>query len=159
MPESAVSPRRVEAAQKRRRALQLRAAGANFDRIAEQIGYDNKGSAYRAVAQELRQLCQEPAEEVRDLELARLDQMQAALWPQAMRGQLGAIDRVLKIMERRARYLGLDEQTTAPPDEHGNGGVPLRELFATDPQRALDVARWLHDNLPAQPRVVDSDAS
>jgi len=46
---------------------------------------------------------------VLQLELERLDAMQAAIWDDAMNGHLGAIDRVLKIMERRAKLLGLDQ--------------------------------------------------
>jgi len=43
------------------------------------------------------------------LEALRLDQMQAALWQRATDGEVRAIDRILRIMERRARLLGLDE--------------------------------------------------
>lgn len=153
------SGRRAASAEKKVAALRLRAAGASRDDIAAELGV-HPVTAWRYIRDAIVELPREPAEEVRTLELERLDAMQAALWPMALRGEVQAIDRVLKIMERRARYLGLDEQTSAaPPDEQG-GGVPLRELFAQDPQRALDVARWLHDNLPTQPpRVIESDAS
>jgi hypothetical protein len=53
--------------------------------------------------------CREQAQELRALEALRLDQMQAALWQQATDGDVRAIDRILRIMERRARLLGLDE--------------------------------------------------
>jgi hypothetical protein len=47
---------------------------------------------------------------VRRLELERLDALLAVLWPLAVAAQPDqyAIDRVLAIMARRARYLGLD---------------------------------------------------
>ena len=48
------------------------------------------------------------AEEIRCLELSRLDEMQTAIWQDCMDGKLTAIDRVLKIMERRSRLVGLD---------------------------------------------------
>ncbi len=51
---------------------------------------------------------QEPAENLRQLELERLDAMLTAIWPQALNGYLGAIDRVLKIIERRSKLLGLE---------------------------------------------------
>ena len=34
--------------------------------------------------------------------------LQMAAWPLAVDGQVGAIERVLKVMERRAKLLGLD---------------------------------------------------
>jgi hypothetical protein len=45
---------------------------------------------------------------LRVLEAGRLDQLQLAIWKSALAGHLGAIDRVLRIMERRARLFGLD---------------------------------------------------
>lgn len=42
------------------------------------------------------------------LELQRLDALQAALWNEAASGNVAAVDRVLRIMERRARLLNLD---------------------------------------------------
>jgi hypothetical protein len=51
---------------------------------------------------------QEPADELRGLELERLDRMQEGLWDKAIRGNLRAVDRVLKIMKRQSQLLGLD---------------------------------------------------
>lgn len=41
-------------------------------------------------------------------DLERLDQLVLALWRPATQGSLGAVDRVLSIMQRRAALLGLD---------------------------------------------------
>jgi hypothetical protein len=48
------------------------------------------------------------ASELKAEELSRLDGMLRGLWPDARKGSHGAVDRVLKIMERRAKLLGLD---------------------------------------------------
>lgn len=106
--EDAASPNRIEAATKRARALELRKAGATYDVIATQVGYSNRGNAYRAIQTALKEITAEPAREVITLELERLDAMLLGLWPQARKGNLGAVDRVLRIQERRARLLGLD---------------------------------------------------
>lgn len=108
MSESTASPRRIEAAEKRREALQLRKAGLSFSEIARQLGYSNKGAACNAVHAELRALPRESAAEVLTLELFRLDALHQALWPAAMNGDVGATRQVLAIMERRAKYLRLD---------------------------------------------------
>jgi hypothetical protein len=47
------------------------------------------------------------------MELARLDRLQAAVWGDAIAGDIAAIHTVLKIMERRAKYAGLDAPTRA----------------------------------------------
>ena len=49
-----------------------------------------------------------PAKEVLKLELERLDAILLSIWKAISQGHLGAIDRAIKIMERRTRYLGLD---------------------------------------------------
>ena len=106
--ESLTSPRRLTAAERQRQALELRKAGVTFETIATQLGYRNRSGAYKAVMSALRRTLQEPADEVRRLELERLDALLLALWSQARQGHQGAIDRCLKIAERRAKLLGLD---------------------------------------------------
>lgn len=56
----------------------------------------------------LTRTLQQPAAELRELELDRLDRLQVRVWGKAIEGNVGAIDRVPRIMERRARLLGLD---------------------------------------------------
>jgi hypothetical protein len=94
-----------------RQALELRKAGATYAQIAKQLGYANEGGAHKAVGRALNVAIKQRnivAEDVRELELQRLDQMLLGLWADAKAGKWHAIDRVLKIMERRSAYLGLD---------------------------------------------------
>lgn len=115
--------KRVTAAEKRRQAVELRKAGATFEEIAEALGYSNKGTAYRAVEQALREAVREPALQLIELEVQRLDLMLRALWPQVVSGKLGAVDRALRIAERRSRLLGLD---AAQQVQHtGKDGGPI----------------------------------
>lgn len=130
MAESPTSPRRIEAAEKRTRALQLRKAGATFDQIAQQVGFEGRGQACRAVQQELADLPKEDAAELRDLELARLDSLLTAMWPKAIGGNGWAVDRVLRIMERRARLAGLDQpEQIAITTAQGDFESAYRELL------------------------------
>lgn len=111
MSVSRQGPSRVRAAQLQDRCLQLRSAGMSFREIARELKVA-PATAYKAVARGLAAVnagCREQAQELRALEALRLDQMQAALWQQATDGDVRAIDRILRIMERRARLLGLDE--------------------------------------------------
>lgn len=47
-------------------------------------------------------------EEVLGKELKTLDLLQRALWPGALRGHVRSVEVMLSVMDRRAKYLGLD---------------------------------------------------
>ena len=93
-------------------AFELRKAGASYELIAEKLNYANAKSAENSIRATLqRKYKPEDVEEVVQMELARLDALQLVAWRRAKDGDLNAIDRILKIMERRSKYLGLDTQT------------------------------------------------
>ncbi len=122
--------------QREREALELRRAGVIYDVIANRLGYRNKGSAYKVVQRALTRTLQEPAAELRLLEVDRLDRLQTALWREAMNGSVAAVDRILRIAERRARLLGLDAATPVDVTTDGNLivqiGIPRPDWEATE---------------------------
>ena len=70
--------------------------------------------------QALAKIATKEADGVRILEEYRLDALLAILWPQVEEGDQGAIDRALRIMQRRAALRGLDAPTkVAPTDPTG----------------------------------------
>lgn len=117
--ERMTSERRLAANEKQHKALELRKAGYDFRTIASQVGYKSPASAHDAVKNALKALVQQPAEELRVIELERLDQSWKSIYPQIIKGNLGAIDRGIRIMERRASLLGLD----APKETNSNLNV------------------------------------
>lgn len=144
-------PKKVTAAQKRAQAVELRKAGATFDEIATALGYSNKGTAYRAVEQALKEAVREPALQLIELEVQRLDLMLRALWPAVARGQLGAVDRALRVAERRARLLGLD---AAQQIQHsGPGGGPIEVVSFGDMTEEEKVARLRELRAEADRRI------
>lgn len=102
------SPRMVAARQRQAQAVQLRIAGATLEAIAAKLGYGTPAAAHNAIQAALNRTVQLPAAELRELELRRLDALLMALWPNATKGGLETIDRVLRISDRRVRLLGLD---------------------------------------------------
>lgn len=105
--ESKTSPRKARGREREIRALDLRISGMNYRNIAQQLDISESG-AYKAVIRALKRLNEqimERADEVRRMELDRLDKMLRGLWPAALKGNQGAVDRVVKIMDRRARYI------------------------------------------------------
>lgn len=108
MAESMTSEKRLVELDKQRRALELRKAGLGFEAIARRLGYRGPSGAYYAVKTAMLRTLREPADELRQLEVARLDDLLAGLWLEARQGNVAKVDRVLRIMERRAILLGLD---------------------------------------------------
>lgn len=109
MVKGKTSPRRVSAVVRQTLALNLRLQGLKYDEIAKKAGYATASAACLAVQTAMADLPKEAAEEVRQMELTRLDALQNAIWIRAMRGEGYAIDRILDIMGRRHKLLGLDK--------------------------------------------------
>jgi hypothetical protein len=106
---------RLRAEAHRAKAVQLRLAGASYEQIGQQLGFTRQHAYYlvsTAMAR-TRARTAETTELVRDLDLSRLDALLLGIWQTAATGNLLAIDRVLKIMERRASLLDLSGDTAA----------------------------------------------
>jgi DNA-binding transcriptional MerR regulator len=108
-------------AEQRRQALELRKAGYGYEEIARALGLYDASRAHKVVQAALKATYREPADEVRKLELERLDRLTRAIWTRAIGGDGESIDRVLRLMQRRAKYLGLDLSTDEPTPPR-NGG-------------------------------------
>jgi hypothetical protein len=105
-----MSPAKVQAAVRRKEAVDFRLQGMTYREIALELGV-TPTRARQLVAEALAAIekdTAESAEELRRLELDRLDQLQCGLWEEAAGGNLKAVGAALKIMERRARLVGLD---------------------------------------------------
>ena len=66
------------------RVLELRRMGFTWSRIAEQVGYADHTGAYAAYKRAIKRTQQQPADELREQELDRIDRLQLALWPNAI---------------------------------------------------------------------------
>jgi hypothetical protein len=97
-----------DVAERETQALALRRAGLTFDLIAQKIGYADPSGARAAYQRALQRIVYSDVEEIRNEEKDRLDIAQAAIWDQVLHGEPPAIHALIKIMERRAKLLGLD---------------------------------------------------
>jgi hypothetical protein len=93
--------------------LNMRLHGLTFHEIARKLpeaGFRRVSVSriFAIVTKNLRSCHEQPARELRQLELLRLDQLQAAHYQAAMGGDAAAASRVLSIMDRRAKLLGFD---------------------------------------------------
>jgi hypothetical protein len=123
--------------------LRLVEAGGSYRDIARQLGvsFGQIARDVRYVLDELAANSVETAARYRTLELARLDLLQLACWQPAIHGDLGAIDRALRISERRSRLLGLDLPVKVDLEARvrrvaEEEGLPVDEIMA-EVQRLL----------------------
>jgi len=120
-----------------KKALELRLAGWTYSQIADACGYSDHSSARYAIRRSMQFTLQEPAEELRGLEATRVDHLMSLVWPKkcdteptqenldisdpAQRARdkdnrekdrlarlYAKVDRVVKLMERRAKLMGID---------------------------------------------------
>ena len=119
---------KLKAAPHRDEAVNLRASGWTYAQIGEYLGM-TEANAYQKVKRymtQYRKVATERANVLLELELARLDKMTQALDTQIEAGNVQAIDRYLKIMERRTKLLGLDAPKAMKfVDDEGNAYAPV----------------------------------
>lgn len=116
-------------------AAQLRVEGRTYQQIADELKLSDKGHAHQCVSRALLAIVREPAEQLRTLELARLDEAMIVVREimhtrhHAHSGgrlvtyvdeqdkhvvlednapRLAAVGKLMDIMNRRAKLLGLD---------------------------------------------------
>lgn len=112
-PESRTSPRRIDARERAAEALSMRKAGKSYRAIAAALGYRSPQAAFDAVQRAFGRLGTESAEDLRALELLRLDALWKVHFSAARQGDVAGTQICLRIMERRAKLLGLDAPTQA----------------------------------------------
>src|SRR5664279_4151105 len=100
----------VVARDRTREAHQLHLAGVDWTTVAEQTGYASGRVAKLRVDAYLQKIAVELGPEHRrhdlQLELARLDAIMAAFWPDTMDGHRHAAEVVLKVIARRCKIMG-----------------------------------------------------
>jgi hypothetical protein len=95
-------------------AHQERLKGKDWAQVARLCGYANEDSARIAVRAYLQRAADSLAEEHRmealQAEISRLNTLQAAIWDQAVDGDLKAVAEVRNLVMARAKLKGLDRE-------------------------------------------------
>jgi DNA-binding CsgD family transcriptional regulator len=112
--------------QRRAAALDYRLQGHPYWKIGKALGCHPSTAQSYVIRAMKDMLPVEKREAVLQMEMQRLDMMQAAIYRNAEDGDIPAQEAVLKIMHQRARYLGLY------PD-NGKGGGHVQLNFGGDP--------------------------
>lgn len=133
----------ADIAKRRADLINLRRQGVRFEdpRILD-LGYSSRGAASKDFLRALEERRDEQAAEAsiyRQEENERLDALLEAVWPRATEPapvykdgeevgteiDLKAVDTILKLMDRRAKLMGLDMPTKAELSGPEGGSIPL----------------------------------
>lgn len=99
----------------RTKALELRLAGVSYGKIATTLGLADAVEARAAVLTALDDDELDAADDAVLLEVQRVDRLHTALWPRAVKGDLGALDRLMRLSERRLALLEKARLNDTPP--------------------------------------------
>lgn len=135
-----------EIADRRAQVAALRLSRLSLSEIARRLGVSTATvhSDMLAVRAEWAERRLTAYEEWVGEELATLDQLQRAMLPLARTGQEKAVDRVLSIMDRRSKLLGLDQ-----PERHEHV-VITKDLVVREIERLEEeLARRANDEVSA----------
>jgi len=142
MPPITTRPQIIETTERRAYVLEQRRGGHSYRTISaltiKKFGADKLPNGYderyawndvKAELVRLNEQNQEAAAEISRLEQERLDNLQAGVWMAALQGNHGAIDRVLRIMERRAKLLGLDAPVVHEMTGKDGGAIITKNII------------------------------
>lgn len=96
-------PRNVRAQERRTRALELRIEGKSLQVIRDLLKFNSVSGVRRTLETALATV-KPLAEEMRDIELARLDAITDQLWGMIQLGDIEAIDKYLKLSTTRLKW-------------------------------------------------------
>jgi hypothetical protein len=144
--------------EKRARALELRKQGYNYRQIAKVLG-SSSGYVHDLVQTAIRDLPRELAEDVRTIELSRLDRYQAALDREASKGDPKAILAAVKLMDRRAKYLGLDAPSQVEVTGADGSPIGLAPVIMIPPERSngIEHANGVSESATAEQEGLDPE--
>ena len=98
-----------------KRALRLKRSGMNLFEIAETLQMSemtSNNAIKRGLSMAQATIGYAERRELLAIEVDRLDALQFALWDQAMSGDVRSVEAVLKVINQRARLLGLEDTDT-----------------------------------------------
>lgn len=133
MRKNRTSPAKARRLQLQEKAIDLRRAGVGFVEIGQKLGI-GKSTAHRMVEagmESARAQITASSDDLKAQELSRLDGMLLKLYPKAAKGDVQAIDRVIKIGERRAKLLGLDAPVRTALQGGGEDAPPISTVGET----------------------------
>lgn len=127
MPSTDKNRKKAEVANRRKLVAANLLAGANYRDMAEStnVSLGTIANDVKIILKEWRTATVTDTEEWVAVELRKLDVMGNAIWDKAKGGDGAAIDRMLRLMERRAAYKGLDAPKVLSHTGKAGGAIEL----------------------------------
>lgn len=121
--------------ERRNLVMNLSLAGASIYEIAAlpqiKVTPNTVAKDIRARLKEAAQMCPNTAI-YRELHRQRINRMMSLLWPRVNAGDDAAVDRMLKLLDREAKVLGLDAPVQQEVKLRGSGKEPVRVQWMGD---------------------------
>lgn len=134
-------------AEQRDHMLDLRKQGMTHREIGKAVNR-SVSTVHKAIDEAIAAIPFENAEQVRHIELERVDKMLEGIWDSATTGDPKAVVAVVKLMERRAKYLGLDAPEKREHSGEIKGAISLDDLTSA-------IATAIHNDLPDAATIQD----
>lgn len=128
---------RILAKEKQRQALELRKGGASYASIAQALGYGDQSAARKAVVKAFSEIIQEPAVEVKTIQIERLNHMLLTLWPKVQQGDERSIDTSLRVMDKIDRLMGTEAAVQSTLNINQTTGILVIDGSKDDYLRSL----------------------
>ena len=132
------SPRRLLAKQRQAQALQMRLAGAEYQAIADAIGYKTAAGAFVAVQAAMKRGLEDSTGHELFMILRRLDRLLLTWWTRAISGDATATTEARAILAERAKLLGLYPAPGSRRQEHIDEDLLRQEARHVAERMGLD---------------------
>lgn len=143
--------KKLERKEKYRRCLELRKSGATYEQIATVVGYKSAQTVSRIIKKQLDETTNEAGNELRTLQIERLNHMMLVLWPKVQGGDLNAIDRFLRIQNEINNLQGVYAPQKTESTHEVTGGVLVIEGDKDDYIAALQRVAGRHEEQTNEP--------
>lgn len=161
-------PDQIAVEEWRLRALEKRKLGKTFRQIQKELGEEggpvSLSRAYELVVEalnDIREQCKESAADIRDIEVQRCDAMIEELFRRltntgspttnkiSHRTAARLVDSILRIQDRKARYLALDAPKRI--EATGSGGAPLIPKVTSIAIQLVEPGQPIPTPIPVEP--------
>src|SRR5271169_1729447 len=136
------TPKQIERIKRAEQIMDLRRQGWSLERIGAELKSErnprgiNKQRVHQIITWALDKSLRENTEQVRKIELDRLDELQAAWYKKALKGDPVALDKVRALLADRARLLGLNAPLKI--EKTGKDGEPMTVRVVEDAAAIFD---------------------
>ena len=141
--------KQAETAQRRIKMLKMRLAGDDFEYIARELGYASRQAASKDFTRTYRAYLEEEKAEAgvwRRFQTDRYEKLLAAVWPEALDGDVRANEQASKLIDKLCRLNGWDVPVKAEVSGPDGGPIALASGSLEEMEQLFNIARQVHSD-------------